>query len=133
MTLQHKSVIIIMGVYAVSFGILAAQYIFADTFGYTLTNFEGVPLKDNTLSIVDTESLNFALGNITTTNFTLGATADAFIAAGEVAQQLFLILTGTYVFNFLVLMGVPEILVAGMVFLYVILVAYTIITLIRGV
>ncbi len=129
----EKSLYVIIFMYIASFGFLGAQYVFADIFGVQIKNFDGVPLEDEILDISDFAAFNTALVNITSTNFTLADTADAFIAAGEIAALLFLILTGTYIFNLLFLFGVPAIFVAGFVGVYVIFVARSMLAYIRGV
>jgi hypothetical protein len=54
-------------------------------------------------------------------------------AAAAVAWNLILILSGTYIFNFMYLMGVPDVFVAIFVSLYVLLLARAIIGYIRGI
>ena len=134
----EKALIIMMFLYATSFGVLGAQYVFGDVFGVALTNFEGVPIKSHLLGIVDVNNLNSALDNIVSANFTENSTAfdrveNSIIAVAFVAWELILLMTGTYIFNFLFLMGIPAIIIAGMVVLYIILVARAIIAYVRGV
>ena len=117
--------------YAVSFGILGAQF-FADVFGITITNFEGTPIKSNILAMIDVDALNTRTANVVNTNQTT-ITTDPIIAAAGLALEIFLLLTGTYVFNIMILFGVPVIFVSGFILLYLIMVARTIIAYLRGI
>lgn len=122
--------------YSVSFGILGAQY-FASSFGIELTNFEGTPLEGeegegNISSMIDMDALNARTLNVVNTNQTT-ITTDPIIAAASIALQVFLLLTGTYVFNIMILLGVPVIFVSAFVILYIIMLARTIIALLRGI
>ena len=128
----EKPIIIIIFMYATSFGILGAQYAIADVFGLTLTNWEGTEIKPSLLAIIAQDTLNLLTTNVTSTNQTTIQT-DPITAAAEITLQLFLILTGTYVFNFIYLMGVPAIIVSGFALLYLILLARTMIAYLRGV
>lgn len=66
-------------------------------------------------------------------NSTLVPIENAFNIGLFVGWELLTILTGTYIFNFLLLMGVPSIIIAGLLLVYFIMVGRTIIALIRGV
>ena len=117
--------------YAVSFGILGAQFV-ADAFGVTITNFEGTAIKSNILSMIDVDALNTSTLNAVNTNQTT-ITTDPIIAAAGLALELFLLLTGTYVFNIMILFGVPVIFVSGFVLLYLIMLIRTFIAYLRGI
>jgi len=128
-----KSIIIVIAMYALSFSALTVQFVLADVFGATLTNFEGVPIKNDLLNVTNINTLNQASKAIATANYTVVDVAAAFFAAGSVVTQLLLLLTGTYIFNLLILFGVPTIFVAGMIGIYIFFLARTIIALIRGI
>jgi|APSaa5957512535_1039671.scaffolds.fasta_scaffold111497_2 hypothetical protein len=128
----EKPLIIIVFLYASSFGLLGAQYVLADTFGIALVNFEGVEIQSNLLDIINEDSLNSVTGNLNTLNQTTIET-DPITAAGELLWDVLTILTGTYVFNLLSLLGVPDIIIAGMVIIYAIMLFRTLIALLRGI
>lgn len=134
----EKALIIIIFVYASGFGILAVQYTLADVFGINLKNFEGADIKSNIVDIIRLDTLNELQANIVTGNFTENSTTydrveNSITAAAFVAWELILLMTGTYVFNIMVLLGIPAPIVAGLIFLYVILLARAIFAYIRGI
>ena len=129
----EKALYVIIFMYAISFSLLGMQYSLGDVFGLTLTNFEGQPIKSDLLTVVNTVNINTALGNITTANYTAGSTDDAFAIAAGAAAELFLLMTGTYIFNVLFLMGVDLIWISGFVVLYGILFARAVLAYIRGI
>ena len=123
---------IIIFMYAASFGLLGAQYVMADVFGITLVNFEGVEIQSNLLDIVDIDSINTVTGNLNNLNQTTIET-DPVTGAAELVWDVLTILTGTYVFNLLALLGVPNIIIAGMVIIYAIMLFRTLIAYLRGI
>ena len=131
MFMIEKSLVAIMFVYAVSFGILTAQFVFADVFGVTLTNYNGVPIKTNLISITNIANINTSEQNITSTS-RASIVSNPVTAAAGIAWELILLITGTYVFNILYLLGVPVILIMGLVALYFMLLARAILGYIRG-
>lgn len=131
MFMIEKSLVAIMFVYAVSFGILTAQFVFADVFGVTLTNYNGVPIKTNLISITNIANINTSEQNITSTS-RASIVSNPVTAAAGIAWELILLITGTYVFNVLYLLGVPVILIMGLVALYFMLLARAILGYIRG-
>jgi len=54
-------------------------------------------------------------------------------AAANIAYLLFGIITGTYIFNILTFMGVPIEFVGGIIMIYIIMLARTVIALLRGI
>lgn len=133
----EKPLFIIICVYLVSFSTLAGQYLVGDVLGITITNGDGVEIKSNLLVIMDIDNLNAITAEIANsqsqTNSTLAPIENAFNIGMYVAWDLLMLLTGTYIFNFLLLMGVPSIIIVGMMAVYFILVARTIIAYVRGV
>ena len=127
----EKALIAVVFMYSLTFGLLAAQYTLADVYGIELTNWQGESLKNPLLQIANTPLLNAILLNVTNTNQTTVQT-DPITAAAEITYNLFLILTGTYVFNVLYFLGVPFIVVSGLVLLYLILLARALIGYLRG-
>ena len=133
----EKSLFIILFMYFLSFGFLGMQYVIGDVFHITMTNFEGVPMQPALLSIVDQDALNDVTTNIANAtdaeNSTLDAITNAFQLGYNVGKDLVLLMTGTYIFNILYLLGVPAIIIVGMVIIYVLLLGRTLIAYIRGV
>lgn len=133
----EKPMFIVITVYMISFMVLAGQYLVGDVFGITIRNGDGVEVKSNLLAILDIDTLNQIEADMAAaqnqTNSTLSPIENAFGIGLFVGWELLTVLTGTYIFNFLLLMGVPAIIVAGLLLVYFIMVGRTIIALIRGV
>lgn len=133
----EKSLYIIIFMYAASFSILGIQYVLADAFNFTLKNSEGVELKSSILDFINQDTLNQVTGEIATVNSTYNSTLDAvensFNIGINIAFDLLTLLTGTYIFNVLWLLGVPPIFIAGMIILYALLLGRAIIAYVRGV
>ena len=123
--------------YAVSFSLLAGQYVIGDILGLTIETSNGTPIRSNILSIIHQDTLNTITSNIANVNNTRNTTLDAVTQSFElglnIGFELLTLLTGTYIFNFLYLMGIPVIFIAGMVVLYVIMLGRAIIAYLRGV
>lgn len=128
----EKALIIIIFMYSMSFSMLGTQYILGDTFGITMTSMTGVPIKSNLLSITNVDALNIIGANVTGTNATTIRT-DPITAAAEMAYELFLLITGTYIFNMLLLFDVPEIFVAGLILIYTLLMIRAVVGYLRGI
>lgn len=130
---------VIIFMYAMSVSVLGAQYVIADVFDITLVSpISGVPVESHIVGFVDEDNINTITENIVTGNFTTNSTyynkVETFTtAAAYVAWELITLLSGTYIFNFMYLMGVPAFFVAAFVILYLILLARTIIGLVRGI
>jgi len=118
--------------YATSFGVLGAQFVLADVFDITLRNWEGTEIKSQLLGITDVDTINTLTLNVTSTNQTT-ISLDPIVAAAGIALELFLLLTGTYIFNILFLLGLPLIFVSIFVLLYLILLMRTMIAYLRGI
>lgn len=61
----------------------------------------------------------------------ISVTSNPITSAGAIIYQLFGIVTGTYIFNVLLFFNVPYIFVAGIIMVYIMLLAYTVIKLLR--
>jgi len=134
-----KSKALIIWIFMFFFGAmgLVAQYT-ADTIGYTIRTFEGVPIESSILGIIDIDEINIRTVGIVEANFTENTTnfnrvEDSPVSSAFVAWELIQLITGTYIFQLLVLFGVPIIMVTPMVIVYVLLLAYFIWTSIRGI
>jgi len=118
--------------YSISFSILGAQFIVGDIMGVEMTDINGDPLKSSILTTIQVDQLNTSAQNVIGTNQT-SIVSDPITAAAGIAWELILLMTGTYVFQIAYLLGIPSILVAGMVLLYIILLMRTIIAYLRGI
>ncbi len=134
-----KSKALIIWIFMFFFGAmgLVAQYT-ADTIGYTIRTFDGVPVESSILGIIDIDEINIRTVGIVDANFTENTTSfnrveNPEISSAFVAWELIQLITGTYIFQLLVLFGVPIIMVTPMVIVYVLLLAYFIWTSIRGI
>ncbi len=130
-----KPLYIIIFVYSVSFSMLGAQFM-ADSYGITLVSPDGEPIKSDVIDLININNLNAASDAIITnqtqareTEFTL----DPIFAGATIAWELFLLLTGTYIFNIMFVFGIPVIFIIPISAIYVILLANTLIAKIRGV
>ncbi len=128
----EKSLYIMIFMYSISFSILGAQFIVGDIMGVTMTDINGDPLKSSILTTIQVDQLNTSAQNVIGTNQT-SIVSDPITAAAGIAWELILLMTGTYVFQIAYLLGIPSILVAGMVLLYIILLMRTIIAYLRGI
>lgn len=133
----EKSLYIIIFMYISSFCLLGVQYVMADIFGLTLKNGEGVEIKSNVLAAINQNTLNQITGGIASVNSTYNSTLDAvensFAIGISIAFDLLTLLTGTYIFNVLFVLGVPAIFIAGMIVVYAFLLGRAIIAYVRGV
>jgi len=126
-----KVVFIMIFFYMFSFLLVGVQFMLGDVFGHTMTNWEGETMRNSVLDIMDMDAFN------SQTNAALSADKtntllDTFIGAASIGWDLFTLLTGTYVFTLLGFYGVPMIIVAGLIGIYVILLIIGLIELIRG-
>ena len=135
---MEKALYIMLFMWCVSFSVLGAQFVLGDVFGITLTNPDGVEIKSHLLSIVDIDTFNTQSKNIIDANFTTNSTffdkIETFTTgAAFVAWELITLLSGTYIFNFMYLMGVPIFFVTVFVILYIALLSRAIIGYVRGI
>ena len=133
MFMIEKSLIIIIFMYASGFALLGAQYIWADIFHITLTDFNGQPLKNNILNDIKMDTLNSNFGPLLrSTNSTL-TTADYLGVIANVMFDLVLLASGTYIFDILSQLGVPAIFIVGFIVLYIFLLIRSIAGWVRGI
>ena len=124
--------------YATSFSILGVQFVIGDVMGVEMVvqcqdcPEQGQPIKSQILGTINTGQLTTSAQNVVGTNQT-AVTQDPITAAAGIAWELILLMTGTYVFHIAYLLGIPGIIVTGMVMLYIILLMRTIIAYLRGV
>lgn len=127
----EKALIIIIFMYATSFALLGGQYLLSP-FGVELTNLEGVPISSSILTIVQTDNLASVTNQLNLINGTQAEADPVTVAAGLVVDILGL-LTGSYVFNLLFLIGVPPIFIYGMIVIYAIILFRALIAYLRGI
>ena len=128
-----KPFYIIMAAYAFSFGFLGAQFL-ADSYGITLTAPDGTVIKNAMTDIIQIGNINTMSAQVTnSTSNQTGLSLDPIFYAASIAWSLFQLLTGTYVFNILYLFGVPSVFIVPIGALYTIMLARTVIALIRGI
>lgn len=133
-----KALMIIIFMYAVGFSMLGVQYTLADTFGITMTNMEGTPIKSALHGFIKDDEINERTQNIVSANFQGNSTyfdkvETLTTGAAFVAWELVTLMTGTYIFYIMFLFGVPEIFVLVFVTLYVLLLARAILGYVRGI
>lgn len=133
-----KALMIIIFMYAVGFSMLGIQYTLADTFGITMTNMEGTPIKSALHGFIKDDNINERTQNIVSADFQGNSTyydrVETFTTgAAFVAWELVTLMTGTYIFYIMFLFGVPEIFVLVFVTLYVLLLARAILGYVRGI
>ncbi len=140
MVMIEKSLVIIVFMYATSFAALGMQYTLADSFGINLVGANGDDISSNVLDFIDTGFIN-TISNVDRDNpnqagrfnqTTMGL--DPIVSAAGLVVEIFLLLTGTYIFNLLFyLIGIPPIWIAGFVVLYFFLLMRTIVAYLRGI
>ena len=142
----EKPLFIIIFMYLAGFGLVASQYWFADVMGMTLTGYGGVEIRNSAIDILNMANLNAATANIQNAtdaeNSTLSSIDNAFQIGYNVAKILIgnpldiaTLLTGTYIFNFIYLMGGPAtlIIIVPIAAVYAIMLGRTLIAYVRGV
>lgn len=126
--------------YMLSLGFLGAQFL-ADSYGVTMETPDGTPIRSGILDFINQDFVNTFSSNVTNqVNQTSGQPGgtDFFInnpivAGATMAWSLFLLMTGTYIFNLLYLFGVPTIFIIMFAAPYMFLLVNTLIAKIRGV
>ena len=126
--------------YVTSIGFLAVEYAFIDVFHITVTNFDGQVLTGafvqtqmhmSTLNTVTADIIN---GTYVPTNGTFYDRVETVTtAAAAISWNLFTILTGLYIFNLVLFLGVPLVFVIGLAIAYSIMFGLTAVEIIRGV
>ncbi len=137
MPLQSKAPLIWMFMILLSGSALTVQFVMGDIFGVTFTTPDGTIIKSNILAIIDIDEINLRELNIIEANFTENTTAfnrveNSAVASAYVAWEALQLVSGTYIFNLMILFGMPTVLVAFMVIVYVFLLGYFIWTAVRG-
>lgn len=134
-----KSIMIILFMYGMSISYLTVEYTFVDVFHLQIINLNGEVLTGSAVQDwIKLDTLNQNTQDIINGTFDTNSTfydkIETSVTAGAAVAWTFIqILTGLYIFNLVLFLGVPSPFVIGMAILYVILLARTIIALVRGV
>ena len=133
MVMIEKSLVIIIFMYASSFALLGMQYTIADSFGLNLVGADGADISSEVVDFIRIGEINTRTGAFTNANQTqMGL--EPIVAAAGLVVEIFLLLTGTYIFNVLFyVLGIPPIWIAGFVILYFFLLMRTIVAYLRGI
>lgn len=118
---------IMVTMYLFSFILLGVQFIAADIFGYVIT-INNVELRSNLHTYINQEQLNQYTENITSANYNTNSTyydkIETFTTAGAfVIWELITLMTGTHIFQVLLILQIPPIFVAIFVIAYILLLA----------
>ena len=145
----ESAIKIMLFMWAVSFSVLGGQYIVGDVINVDLqntwTDFNGdgvvdssdhIALKPHLLSIIDVDTINTTAENIVTADFKSNSTYYDKVETGTTALffvtwEIITLLSGTYIFNLLYLMGVPVMFIAFFVIMYVALLGRAVISYLR--
>lgn len=138
--------------YTASFCLLGTQYIFGDILNIDMatlvdvydpvtgdTTPAGTPMKSYLIGFINTGTIDSVADRVTTGDYTNSDVSfvDRFISfaviAAYIAWDVITLLSGTYIFNLVFMMGIPYVFVFGFVVIYVLTVMRAAVTLIRGV
>lgn len=134
-----KPLVIILFMYCMSVSYLTLEYTIVDVYHITVTNYNGEVLTGTFVSDwMQLSEFNTLTGDIVEGTFTGNTTfynkVETFTtAAAAVAWNLITLLSGLYILNLILFLGVPEVLVIGIGILYALLLARSIIGYIRGI
>lgn len=133
----EKALIIIIAMYALSLAVIGVQFE-ANKIGITITNMDGVAIESQVVNYLNQDQFNQVTADVVNGTFNGNSTyydkVETFTtAAAAVSWELVTLLSGTYIFNFLYLIGIPYLFVAGFVMIYLLLLSRAIIGLIRGI
>ncbi|SRR6185437_5801368 len=133
--MMEKSLMAIMFVYAISFGFLGMQFIVFDVFHSQMTNFQGTPLKNNIIQDVGVATINNVSGALghNSTQTIAQAAAQYAAAVANIAIDLIMLITGLYIFDIMLQLGIPTIFIVGFVSLYLFLLIRSIVGWVRGI
>lgn len=112
--------------YALSFSLLIGQYIFADVLGMSMYSpTTGVELQPAVLQFINTGTLNTIAVDVVNVNSTTSnvftGIERAFQLGMTIGLELFQLMTGTYIFSLVQVLGIPNIVTLPFVTLYVFL------------
>lgn len=133
--MMEKSMMAIMFVYAISIGFLGLQFVVFDVFHSQMTNFQGVPLKNNIINDIGVATINNVSGALghNSTQTIAQAAAQYAAAVANIAIDLIMLITGLYIFDIMLQLGIPSIFIVGFVILYLFLLIRSIVGWVRGI
>lgn len=124
-----KALMIILAMYAMSICYITVEYTLVDVMHITVTNYRGEALSGSLVSTVmnmdvfNDQSALIINGTFNQNTTDYNRVETSITAAAAVAWNLIILLTGTYIFALLYFLGVPTPFIAGMVILYMLLLA----------
>lgn len=136
-----KALLIIIFMYGASVSYLTVEYMMVDVFHITVTNYNGDVLTGGLVATwMDLTNFNTVSGQIVNGTYT-PENATTFYnrvetfttAAAAVAWNLIELLSGLYIFNLILFLGVPWPFVTGLAVVYMLLLARAIIGYVRGI
>lgn len=135
-----KALIIIFVFYALGFMMVGLEYSVNQVYHVDLVSpLNGEPMQTSSIvGYLGADSFNESTGEIVTANFTTNSTfynkVETFTTgAAYVAWELIGLMTGTYIFQMMLMMGVPIWFVTAFIALYILLLARAIIGYVRGI
>ena len=135
-----KALIIVFVFYALGFMIIGLEYSVNQVYHVEMVSpLTGEPMETSSIvGYLQNSEFNAQTEQIVTANFTTNSTfyskVETFTTgAAYVAWELIGLMTGTYIFNIMLQMGVPAWFVTAFVALYILLLARAIIGYVRGI
>ena len=136
-----KALLIIIFMYGASVSYLTVEYMMVDVFHITVTNYNGDVLTGGLVATwMDLTNFNTVSGQIVNGTYmpenatTFYNRVETFTtAAAAVAWNLIELLSGLYIFNLILFLGVPWPFVTGLAVVYMLLLARAIIGYVRGI
>ena len=135
-----KALIIIFVFYALGFMMVGMEYSVSQVYHVDLVSpLTGDPMPSSSIvGYLQNGEFNTATDNIVSANYTTNSTfyskVETFTTgAAYVAWELIGLMSGTYIFNIMLLMGVPVWFVTAFIALYILLLARAIIGYVRGI
>ena len=100
-----------------------------------MTNFQGVPLKNNIIKDINIDTFNGVSGPLARNSTqTIAQAAAAYASAvANIAVDLFLLATGVYIFDIMLQLGIPSIFIVGFIVLYIFLIIRSFMGWVRGI
>ena len=135
-----KALIIVFVFYALGFMMVGMEYSVSQVYHVDLVSpLTGDPMPSSSIvGYLQNGEFNDATDNIVSANYTSNSTfyskVETFTTgAAYVAWELIGLMSGTYIFNIMLLMGVPVWFVTAFIALYILLLARAIIGYVRGI
>ena len=123
--------------YSISFGALGMQYIVGDVFHFQMQDFQGNQIKNPVLQGVGTATINAIGVNstcITNTCHNAAVNPVSYLAvAAAYAWDIFMLIAGLQIFNYMAILGAPLIFLYMFIGLYLFLLVRSMMGWIRGI